>query len=129
MSQTKQDTQQSSNEQQIVRWTAKRKLQVVLELFKGYGTPAEIARKYGLTQSQLFEWQEQVTLGGGDEKRGPSLVEHFRHSKYSAKMIYSALSMPRSTYYVRLEALSAPPKSKGRQRADEAEVVAHPVRV
>jgi len=46
------------------RWTAKRKMEVVLEGFRGEITPAEIARRYGITQGQYFEWRDQV-LGAG----------------------------------------------------------------
>lgn len=46
------------------RWTAKRKMEVVLEGLRGEITPAEIARKYGITQAQYFEWRDQV-LGAG----------------------------------------------------------------
>jgi transposase-like protein len=46
------------------RWTAKRKMEVVLEGFRGEITPAEIARKYGITQAQYFEWRDQVLAAG-----------------------------------------------------------------
>jgi transposase-like protein len=40
------------------RWTAKRKVEVIMEGLRGEITPAEIARKYGITQAQYFEWRD-----------------------------------------------------------------------
>jgi len=68
------------------RWTAKRKMEVVLEGFRGEITPAEIARKYGITQAQYFEWRDQVLAaglaglrnGGEDDPRVAMLEEQVK---------------------------------------------------
>ncbi len=38
------------------RWTAKRKASVVLDVIKGVATPAEVARKHGLTVAEVERW-------------------------------------------------------------------------
>lgn len=47
-------------------WTAKKKLDVVMEGLKEKNTIAEICRKYGITQSMYYEWRNQV-LEKGEE--------------------------------------------------------------
>mgnify|MGYP001309530383 CR=1 FL=1 len=42
------------------RWTAKAKLEVVLEGLRGQESVAEICRRHGITQSMYYEWQEAV---------------------------------------------------------------------
>lgn len=42
------------------RWTAKAKLEVVLEGLRGQESVAEICRRHGITQSMYYEWQETV---------------------------------------------------------------------
>jgi transposase-like protein len=45
------------------RWTQARKTAVVLELLRG-GDAAELARKHGLSQAQLFSWRERFLAAG-----------------------------------------------------------------
>ncbi|WP_217694019.1 DUF1153 domain-containing protein [Chromohalobacter japonicus] len=40
----------------IKRWTAKRKAAVVMDIFKGKTTVAEVARQYDLTVSEVEGW-------------------------------------------------------------------------
>jgi transposase-like protein len=44
-------------------WTLTRKAAVVLELLRG-GEAVEVARKYGLSQAQLFAWRDRFLEGG-----------------------------------------------------------------
>jgi transposase-like protein len=46
------------------RWTVKRKLEVIMEGLRGEITPGEIARKYGITTAQYYEWRDQFMAGG-----------------------------------------------------------------
>lgn len=48
------------------RWTAKRKAAVVLDMIKGLTTPAEVARKHGLTVGEIEGWIEAYQLAGED---------------------------------------------------------------
>lgn len=46
------------------RWTAKAKMEVVLEGLKGEETIAELCRRHGITQSMYYEWQETMLKAG-----------------------------------------------------------------
>lgn len=63
------------------RWTITRKAAVVLELLRG-GEAAEMARRYGLSQAQLFAWRDRFLEGGQvalRTRRGPRNAERERH--------------------------------------------------
>jgi len=63
------------------RWTITRKAAVVLELLRG-GEAAELARRYGLSQVQLFAWRDRFLEGGQaalKTRRGQLDAERERH--------------------------------------------------
>jgi transposase len=65
------------------RWTLTRKAAVVLELLRG-GEAAELARKYGLSQAQLFAWRDRFLEGGQaalKTRRGQIDSERDRHMR------------------------------------------------
>jgi transposase len=47
----------------VNRWTPTRKAAVVLDLLRG-GEAAELARKHGLSQAQLFAWRDRFLQAG-----------------------------------------------------------------
>ncbi|MCO7214900.1 DUF1153 domain-containing protein [Halomonas sp. OfavH-34-E] len=49
-----------SDDNQIKRWTAKRKAAVVMDIFKGKTTAAEVARQYDLIVSELGGWIDEA---------------------------------------------------------------------
>lgn len=49
-----------SNEPTVKRWTAKRKAAVVMDIFKGKTTVAEVARQHDLTVSEVESWIEEA---------------------------------------------------------------------
>ncbi len=51
------------------RWTAKRKKAVVLDVIKGVVTPAEVARKHGLTVGEIEKWVDDGMRGMEDRLR------------------------------------------------------------
>lgn len=51
------------------RWTAKRKVAVILDIIKGKTTAVEVARKQGLTVSEVEEWMERFLKGGEEHLR------------------------------------------------------------
>jgi transposase-like protein len=61
--------EEMSEENEVKRWTAKRKSAVVLEIIKGLTTPAEVSRKHGLTVSEVEEWVETFMKGGQEHLR------------------------------------------------------------
>ena len=44
----------------VKRWTAKRRQALILQLVRGETTPAEAARKYGLTVREVEEWRDKA---------------------------------------------------------------------
>src|SRR5699024_8808192 len=60
-----------SNEPTVKRWTAKRKAAVVMDIFKGKTTVAEVARQHDLTDSEVESWSEEAQrdMGNGFRAR------------------------------------------------------------
>lgn len=50
-------------EEEIKRWTARRKAALVLEIIQGKTTVAEASRQFDLTPSEIEEWLEQGKAG------------------------------------------------------------------
>ena len=50
-------------DEDVKRWTARRKSALVLEIIQGKTTVAEAARSYDLTPSEIEEWVDQGKSG------------------------------------------------------------------
>jgi transposase-like protein len=55
--------------EEIKRWTARRKAEVVLDIIKGKTTSAEVARSHDLTVSEIEQWMEDFTSMGTEALR------------------------------------------------------------
>lgn len=55
----------ASNDETLKRWTAKRRVALVLEILRGETTAAEAARRHGLTVAEIEQWKERF-LGGAE---------------------------------------------------------------
>ncbi len=53
----------------IERWTAKRRVALVVSILKGETSLAEAARMYGLTVAEVDEWREKFLLGAENALR------------------------------------------------------------
>jgi transposase-like protein len=53
----------------VKRWTAKRRLALVLSILKGETTPAEAARKHGLTVGEIEDWRDKFLLSAENALR------------------------------------------------------------
>lgn len=53
----------------VQRWTAKRRLALVVSILKGETSVAEAARKHGLTVAEIEEWQERFLLAAENALR------------------------------------------------------------
>lgn len=65
----------------VNRWTPARKTAVVLDLLRG-GDAVELARRHGLSQSQLFAWRDRFLEAGQaalKTRRGQLDTERERH--------------------------------------------------
>ncbi|MBS8271394.1 DUF1153 domain-containing protein [Halomonas litopenaei] len=63
----------------IKRWTAKRKASVVMDIFKGKTTAAELARQYDLTVSEIEGWvdEAQRSMENGFRARPKDVREQY----------------------------------------------------
>ena len=50
-------------EEEVKRWTARRKSALVLEIIQGRATVAEAARSYDLPPSEIEDWVDQAKAG------------------------------------------------------------------
>ena len=55
--------------QDMKRLTAKRKAEIVMDIFQGKTTVAEVSRKYDLTPETIEEWMEDVCRGMENQLR------------------------------------------------------------
>ena len=53
----------------IERWTAKRRVALVVSILKGETSVAEAARTYGLTVAEVDDWREKFLLGAENALR------------------------------------------------------------
>lgn len=53
----------------IERWTAKRRVAVVVSILKGETSIAEVARKHGLTVAEVEDWRDRFLLGAENALR------------------------------------------------------------
>ncbi|MCE3223497.1 MAG: hypothetical protein K0S58_1677, partial [Nitrospira sp.] len=103
----------------IERWTATRRVALVVSILKGATSVAEAARMHGLTVAEVEDWREKFLLGAENALRSrprdeealngnssatslPSGVERRRRSERSKRPVSSASghsgpSVPRSS--------------------------------
>ncbi len=55
--------------QEIKRFTAKRKAEIVMDIFQGKTTVAEVSRKYDMTPATIEEWIEEARRGMENQLR------------------------------------------------------------
>jgi len=55
--------------QEIKRFTAKKKAEIVMDIFQGKTTVAEVSRKYDLTPATIEEWMEDARRGMENQLR------------------------------------------------------------
>jgi len=49
--------------EEVQRWTAKRRVALVVSILKGETSVPQAARKHGLTVAEIEDWQERFLLG------------------------------------------------------------------
>ncbi len=64
------------------RWTANRKVEVVLALLKG-GDASELCRKNGITKSQMYKWRDSFLEAGKDTLKGKQARKDARDKEIS----------------------------------------------
>jgi len=61
--------EQASNDETLKRWTAKRRVALVLEILRGETTVAEAARRHSLTVAEIEQWKERFLSGAENALR------------------------------------------------------------
>ena len=61
----------SEHDESRKRWTAKRRVALIVEILRGETSVVEAARKHGLTVAELEDWRERFLTG----------AEHALHSR------------------------------------------------
>lgn len=59
----------------VKRWTAKRRVALVLEILRGDTSSQEAARKHGLTVAEIEEWKERFLTGAENALKSKPLDE------------------------------------------------------
>jgi len=59
----------NGHDEQLKRWTAKRRVALVVETLRGDTSVAEAARKHGVTVAELEDWRERFLTGAENALR------------------------------------------------------------
>ena len=59
----------NGHDEQLKRWTAKRRVALVLEILRGDTSVAEAARKHALTVADIEDWRERFLAGAENALR------------------------------------------------------------
>ncbi len=59
----------SEHDESRKRWTAKRRVALIVEILRGETSVAEAARKHGLTVAELEDWRERFLAGAENALR------------------------------------------------------------
>ncbi|MCZ7607425.1 MAG: helix-turn-helix domain containing protein [Planctomycetota bacterium] len=64
---------------EVQRWTAKRRVALVIAILKGETTVVEAARKHGLTVADVEDWRDRFLAGAENNLRSnPATTKHSR---------------------------------------------------
>jgi transposase-like protein len=59
----------NGQDEQLKRWTAKRRVALVVDILRGDTSVAEAARKHGLTVAEVEDWRERFLSGAENALR------------------------------------------------------------
>ncbi len=63
----------NAHDEQLKRWTAKRRVALVLDILRGDTSVAEAARKHALTMAEIEEWKQRFLSGAENALRSRPL--------------------------------------------------------
>jgi transposase-like protein len=67
--------------EEVQRWTAKRRVALVISLLKGETTAAEAARRHGLKVAEIEEWRDRFLLGAENALRARPKEDEALHEE------------------------------------------------
>ena len=68
-------------EKEFQRWTAKRKVELLLQLIKGEAKLVDVCREHDLTQSEVESWMDTFVKGGERSLKARSEDEQVVHDR------------------------------------------------
>jgi transposase-like protein len=71
---------------EVQRWTAKRRVALVLSILKGETSVQQAARKHGLTVAELEDWQERFLLAAENGLRARPKDEEALQDEHIKKL-------------------------------------------
>lgn len=74
------------NQEDVQRWTTKRKVTLVLSILKGETSIQEAARQHGITVAEIEEWKEKFLLGAENALRSRPKDEEALHEEQVKKL-------------------------------------------
>ncbi len=86
-------------EEEVKRWTARRKSALVLEIIQGRATVAEAARSYDLPPSEIEDWVDQAKAGMENALRAKpeDIREQYESQLKALQEAYGEAIFPRLT--------------------------------
>lgn len=75
-----------SKQEEIKRWTAKRRTHLVLSIIRGETTVEKAAREYGLKVQQVQHWYDEFLSGGENSLRSRPREEQERKEREIRKL-------------------------------------------
>jgi transposase-like protein len=108
-----------NEESEVRRWTAKRRVALVVELLRGDTTTAEAARKHGLTVAEVEEWKERFLSGAENSLRSKPLDDEALREAEVKKLKQKIGDLVMDIEILKEAAKPYMPNPTGRQTRDE----------
>ncbi len=71
----------NGHDEQLKRWTAKRRVALVLDILRGDTSVAEAARKHGLTVAEIEAWKQRFLSGAENALRARPLDDEVQKDR------------------------------------------------
>ena len=112
----------SESPEPIERWTAKRRVALVVSILKGETSVAEAARTHGLTVAEVDDWREKLLLGAENALRSRARDEEVgKDEQIRSSNRRSGLSSSTTIFYGRRCAASSDRSWWGTNYANDAD--------
>jgi transposase-like protein len=94
----------------IKRWTARRKATAVMDIIKGKTTAAELARSHDLTVAEVEQWMDDFVSQGTEALRSQPCDREARHRSEKKDLLakIGELTMEKEVYKAVLEIQGKP---------------------
>ena len=96
----------------IQRWTAKRRVALVLRILKGQTSVAQVARQHGLTVAEVEDWKDRFLLGAENALRARPKDEEALKDEQMKKLKQKVGELVLDNDHLR-EALKRSPLARG----------------